>query len=114
MYAVIKSGSRQYKVEPGTTLFVDRISGEEGDKVLLDPVMFRSDDEVVVDASELEKVKVEAVIRGQVRGPKIRVVKFKAKKGYRRHQGHRSEQTRLEVSEVKKLSRKPTKKKDDA
>jgi large subunit ribosomal protein L21 len=56
---------------------------------------------------DLEKVKVEAKIAGHERGPKIRVFKYRPKKGYRRRAGHRSELTRLEITDVKMLSRKP-------
>ncbi|HXV05555.1 MAG TPA: 50S ribosomal protein L21 [Solirubrobacterales bacterium] len=105
-YAVIESGGKQYKVEKGTSLLVDRLSAEQGDKVALRAVMFR-DDEVVAAPAELEKVKVEATVAEHLRGPKIKVFKYKPKKGYRRRAGHRSELTRLEVTEVKLLSRKP-------
>jgi large subunit ribosomal protein L21 len=99
-YAVIESGGKQYKVEQGTTLLVDRLSAKEGDKVALRPVLFR-DKEVVAEPKELEKVKVEAKVAEHLRGPKIKVFKYKAKKGYRRKAGHRSELTRLEVTEIK-------------
>ncbi|HEV7399219.1 MAG TPA: 50S ribosomal protein L21 [Solirubrobacterales bacterium] len=105
-YAVIESGGKQYKVEKGTSLLVDRLSAKEGDKVALRPVMFR-DTEVVAGAKELEKVKVEATVTEHLRGEKIKVFKYKPKKGYRRRAGHRSELTKLEVTEVKLLTRKP-------
>ena len=100
MYAVVESGGKQYKVEKGTALLVDRLDAKEGDKVALRPVMFR-DDEVVADAKGLEKVKVEATVAEHLRGEKIKVFKYKAKKGYRKRAGHRSELTRLEVTELK-------------
>jgi large subunit ribosomal protein L21 len=106
-YAVVETGGKQYRAEKGTTLLVDRISEDEGAKVALRPVMFRGDKQVVLEPSELEKVKVEAVVAGHERGPKIRIFKYRAKKGYRRRGGHRSELTRLEVTDVKLLSRKP-------
>lgn len=99
-YAVIESGGKQYKVEKGTSLLVDRLSAKEGDKVALRPVLFR-DKEIVAEPKELEKVKVEATVAEHLRGPKIKVFKYKAKKGYRRRAGHRSELTRLEVTELK-------------
>jgi large subunit ribosomal protein L21 len=104
-YAVIESGGKQYKVEKGSSLLVDRLSVKEGDKVALRAVMFR-DKEVVAEPKELEKVKVEATVAEHLRGPKIKVFKYKPKKGYRRRAGHRSELTRLEVTELKMLSRK--------
>jgi len=100
MYAVVESGGKQYKVEQGTSLLVDRLDAKEGDKVSLRAVMFR-DDAVVASPVELEKVKVEAKVAEHLRGPKIKVFKYKAKKGYRRRAGHRSELTKLEVTSLK-------------
>ena len=113
MYAVVERGGKQYKVEQGTSLFVDRLDVKEGDKVSLRPVMFR-DDTVLAAPKELEKVKVEAKVAEHLRGPKIKVFKYKAKKGYRRKNGYRSELTKLEVTEVKLLksaAKKPAEKK---
>jgi large subunit ribosomal protein L21 len=100
MYAVVESGGKQYKVEKGTSLLVDRLDAKEGDKVALRAVMFR-DEEVVAEPKQLEKVKVEATVAEHLRGPKVKVFKYKPKKGYRRRAGHRSELTKLEVTEVK-------------
>jgi large subunit ribosomal protein L21 len=110
MYAVIESGGKQYKVEKGTSLLVDRLPAKEGEKVSLRAVMFR-DKDVVAAPSELEKVKVEATVTEHLRGPKIKVFKYKPKKGYRRRAGHRSELTKLEVTEIRKLTRRPAAKK---
>lgn len=109
-YAVIESGGKQYKVEEGTSLLVDRLDVKEGDKVALRPVLFRGD-EVVAGAKDLEKVKVEAKVTEHLRGPKIKVFKYKAKKGYRRRAGHRSELTRLEVTTLKGAKAKAAAKK---
>jgi large subunit ribosomal protein L21 len=106
MYAVVETGGKQYKVEKGTSLLVDRLKADEGDKVALRAVMFR-DKEVLAEPKELEKVKVEATVAEHLRGPKIKVFKYKAKKGYRRRAGHRSELTKLEVTEIKLLAKKP-------
>jgi len=100
MYAVVESGGKQYKVEQGTSLLVDRLDAKEGDKVALKPVLFR-DSDVLAAPKELEQVKVEAKVAEHLRGPKIKVFKYKAKKGYRRRAGHRSELTKLEVTELK-------------
>jgi large subunit ribosomal protein L21 len=113
-YAIVESGGKQYRAEKGDTLVVDRLAEDEGAKVNLRPVMFRADKKVVLDAGELEKVKVEAVVAGHVRGEKLRIFKYRAKKGYRRRAGHRSELTRLEVTDVKMLTRKPAAKKPAA
>ncbi|GIK77155.1 MAG: 50S ribosomal protein L21 [Thermoleophilia bacterium] len=106
-YAIVETGGKQYRVEKGQSLLVDRIAEDEGAKVPLRAVMFRSDADVVIAPKELEKVKVEAKVAGHERGEKIRVFKYKAKKGYRKRHGHRSELTRLEVTEVKLLAGKP-------
>lgn len=100
MYAVVESGGKQYKVEEGTSLLVDRLDAKEGDKVALRAVMFR-DTDVIAAPKELEKVKIEAKVAEHLRGPKIKVFKYKAKKGYRRRAGHRSELTKLEVTSLK-------------
>jgi large subunit ribosomal protein L21 len=104
-YAVIETGGKQYRVEMGTSLLVDRLSAKEGEKVSLRPVMFR-DKEVVAGGKELEKVKVEATVSEHLRGEKIKVFKYKPKKGYRRRAGHRSELTKLEVTEISLGGRK--------
>jgi large subunit ribosomal protein L21 len=111
-YAVIETGGKQYRVEKGSTLLVDRLSAKEGDKVDLRAVAFR--DKEMVLGEDLEKVKVEAKVAGHERGPKIRIFKYRAKKGYRKRAGHRSELTRLEVTEIKMLQRRPASTKSPA
>ncbi len=106
-YAIVESGGKQYRAEKGTSLLVEHLSADEGAKVNLRAVMYRGDKDVVLDAKELEKVKVEAVVAEHLRGSKVRVFKYKPKKGYRRRAGHRQELTRLEVTEVRLLTRKP-------
>ena len=113
-YAIIETGGKQYRAEKGTVLVVDRMPDDEGAKVILRPVMFSGDDKFVGSGSDLEKVKVEAEVVEHLRGEKIKVFKYKAKKGYRKRRGHRSALTRLEVKDVKMLSRKPAAKKTDA
>jgi large subunit ribosomal protein L21 len=112
-YAIVESGGKQYKAEKGETLLLDRLPAKEGEKVDLRAVMFR-DGDVVTEPAELEKVKVEATVSEHLRGPKVRVFKYKAKKGYRRRAGHRSELTRVEITDLKKLTRKPAAKKPEA
>ena len=106
MYAIVKVGGKQHRVEKGDSLLVDRMREDQGAKVSLEPLLYRSD-KTVFDGADLGKVKVEAVVTGHERGKKVRVVKFKPKKGYKRTKGHRSELTRLEISDIKMLSRRP-------
>lgn len=121
MYAVVESGGKQYRVEKGDALLVDRLPAKEGETVSLRAVAF-SDKEMVIDPPSLEKVVVEAKVAEHLRGKKIRVFKYKAKKGYRRRAGHRSELTRLEVTEItsgggtprKTTAKKPAAKKKEA
>jgi large subunit ribosomal protein L21 len=116
MYAIVKVGGKQYRVEKGGQLVVDRMREDEGATVALQPLLFAGDgkDDTVFNPGDLEKVKVEAKVIGHERGKKLRVVKFKPKRGYKRTAGHRSELTRLEISEIKLLSRKPAAKKPAA
>jgi large subunit ribosomal protein L21 len=110
MYAIVKTGGKQYRVEKGQTLLVERLPAEAGATVALEPILFRSED-AVFDADGLAKVKVEGKVLEHVRGPKLRVFKFKPKRGYKRRTGHRQELTRIEVTEIKQLARKPAAKK---
>jgi large subunit ribosomal protein L21 len=107
MYAIVKVGGKQYRVEKGDSLLVDRVRADEGDKLPLEPLLFADGKKAVFEGADLEKVKVEAVVRGHERGPKLHVLKFKPKKGYKRRTGHRSELTRIEIGEIQMLSRKP-------
>jgi large subunit ribosomal protein L21 len=81
------------------------MSASEGDKVTLDPLMLADGKNTVFDGGDLAKIKVEAVVTGHERGPKIHVLKFKPKRGYKRRSGHRSDLTRLEIKDIKLLQR---------
>jgi large subunit ribosomal protein L21 len=99
-YAIVKSGGKQYRVEEGQTLLVERLPVETGAKVPLEPLLFRGDDDLR-HGDDLAKVTVEATVVAHERGPKLRVLKFKPKRGYKRRTGHRQELTRLEVTAIK-------------
>jgi large subunit ribosomal protein L21 len=99
-YAVIRCGGKQYRVEEGTTLLVDRMTGDEGGTIDLEPLLYAGGDDTLFESSDLGRVKVRARIVGHERGPKIRVFKFKPKRGYKRTTGHRSELTRIEVTGI--------------
>ena len=106
-YAVIEMGGKQYRVEKGGSVLVDRIDAEQGAKVSPRALVYRSSKQSVIDGPELEKVKVEAVVAEHLKGPKVRVFSYRPKKRYRRRLGHRSLLTRLEISDIKLLSRRP-------
>jgi large subunit ribosomal protein L21 len=108
MYAIVKTGGKQYRVERGQTLLVERLGVEEGADVALQPLLYRSD-ETILDKVALEQVKVTAKVLAHERGEKLRVFKFKPKRGYKRRNGHRQELTRIEVTEISagKASAKP-------
>jgi large subunit ribosomal protein L21 len=99
MYAIVKTGGKQYRVERGQTLLVERLAVEEGADVALEPILYRSE-ETVFDKDGLAKVKVTAKVLGHERGEKLRVFKFKPKRGYKRRTGHRQELTRIEVTAI--------------
>jgi large subunit ribosomal protein L21 len=100
VYAIVKTGGKQYRVEQGSSLLVERLPADEGARVSLEPLLY-VDDSRMLDGEQATKVKVEAKVLGHERGPKLRIVKFKPKRGYKRRTGHRQELTRLEVSSIK-------------
>ena len=111
MYAIVKTGGKQYRVEQGQTLTVERLAVAEGADVALEPILYRSD-ETVFDKAGLKNVKVTAKVLAHVRGEKLRVFKFKPKRGYKRRTGHRQDLTRIEVTEITagaKAAAKPSK-----
>jgi large subunit ribosomal protein L21 len=105
MYAIVKTGGKQYRVERGQRLLVERLAAEEGANVTLEPILYRSE-EAVFDKAGLESVNVTAKVVGHVRGEKLRVFKFKPKRGYKRRNGHRQELTQIEVTEIVQGARK--------
>ena len=99
-YAIIELGGRQYRVEKGDSVVVDRLDAKQGAKVTPRALLYRSGNKTVADGDELGKVKVEAVVAEHIKGEKLRVFKYRAKKRYRRRAGHRSLLTRLEIAEI--------------
>jgi large subunit ribosomal protein L21 len=100
-YAIIELGGKQYRVEKGDSVVVDRLDAKEGAKVTPRALLLRSGDKTVLEGSELAKVKVEAVVAEHLRGEKVRVFKYRPKKRYRRSAGHRSALTRLEITGIR-------------
>jgi large subunit ribosomal protein L21 len=105
-YAIVRTGGKQYRVEQGQSLLVERLSAKEGARVALEPLLLRDGDRLV-DGDDLSKATVSARVVAHERGPKIRVLKFKPKRGYKRRTGHRQALTRLEVTEIKLGARRP-------
>jgi large subunit ribosomal protein L21 len=105
MYAIVKTGGKQYRVEQGQSLLVERLPVDDGGKTALQPLLY-VDGSKVVDGEDLAKVTVEARVLGHERGPKLRIVKFKPKRGYKRRTGHRQELTRIEVTGIKLAARR--------
>ncbi len=101
MYAVIVSGGKQYRVEQGDTIYVEKLEGEVGAEVSFDVLLIKKDDDsITVGTPCVEGAKVTAKIAGQVKGQKIIVYKYKAKKNERRKQGHRQPYTKLEITAI--------------
>ena len=99
MYAIVKTGGKQYRVEQGQSLLVERLPASDGDSVSLEPLLL-VDGSDVVDGDGLAGATVAARVVAHERGPKLRVVKFKPKRGYKRRTGHRQNLTRIEVTEI--------------
>mgnify|MGYP001150843342 FL=1 len=100
VYAVVRAGGRQEKVEVGSLVTMDRIKSSNG-KVELPAVLLVDGDKVTSDAKALAKVKVTAEVIEELRGPKIVIQKYKNKTGYKKRQGHRQDLTRVKVTEIK-------------
>jgi large subunit ribosomal protein L21 len=113
MYAIVKTGGKQYRVEEGQTLLVERLPDDVGAKVALQPLLLAGDGDPI-DGDGLKSAKVEAEVVAHERGPKLRIVKFKPKRGYKRRTGHRQELTRLKVTSIKKATRSRAKKQEAA
>jgi large subunit ribosomal protein L21 len=101
VYAIIESGGKQYRVEPGVVVALERIPGEVGSQVELDRVLLVSDGSTIkVGQPTVAGAKVISQIVAQTRGEKIDVFKFKRRKKYRRKTGHRQELTEVRVAEI--------------
>lgn len=101
MYAVVRSGARQYRAELGQTILVERLPAEVGERVELKEVLLVTDgDKVQVGQPTVKKAKVLATVVAQEKGPKIRVFKYHPKKRYRQRAGHRQRYTQLRVDEI--------------
>ena len=100
VYAVVRAGGRQEKVEVGTIVVLDRIKADKDGNIALAPVLLVDGDTITHEASALAKITVTAEVLRDERGPKIVIQKFKNKTGYKKRQGHRSELTRVKITSI--------------
>ena len=101
MYAVVRSGGKQYRVSPGGSVRVEKLAGEVGSSITLDEVlMVGGEGDVKIGAPTVDGASVSGTIVAQGRGPKIRVFKMKRRKGYRRTQGHRQDYTEIRIDGI--------------
>ena len=101
MYAVIETGGKQYRVQEGDVLFVEKLDANEGDTISFDKVLLMSKDgDIVAGKPYVENVKVEANVLQQGKAKKIIVFKYKAKKNYKKKQGHRQPFTKIKVEKI--------------
>lgn len=100
MYAIVRSGGKQHRVAVGDVITVDRLAAPPGDTVLL-PAVLHVDGAAVTSAPDaLSRVRVSAEVVGAAKGPKIDILRYKSKSGYRRRQGHRAKLTTLRVTGI--------------
>jgi large subunit ribosomal protein L21 len=100
-YAVIKTGGKQYSVTEGQTLLIERLPDDVGATVELTPLLLAGDGDPIFEGDGLASAAVKAEVVEHVRGPKLRVFKFKPKRGYKRRTGHRQELTRIKITSIK-------------
>ncbi len=98
MYAIVRSGGRQHRVAVGDVLEVDKLDVEVGSTVNLTPLLLVDGESVTSEAKKLDKVSVTAEVLAETKGPKIRIIKYKNKTGYKKRQGHRQRYTQVKVT----------------
>ena len=100
MYAIVRAGGRQEKVAIGDVLTVNRLTGSPGDDVRFTPVLLVDGSTVTSDSDALSKLVVAGEILGDLKGPKIRILKYKNKTGYKKRQGYRSQLTQVKITKI--------------
>jgi large subunit ribosomal protein L21 len=100
VYAIVRAGGRQEKVSVGDVLLVDKVTGQPGDAIELTPLLLVDGSTVTSDADKLSKVSVTAEVVKAAKGPKIVIMKFKNKTGYRKRQGHRQPLTQVKITAI--------------
>lgn len=100
MYAIIRTGGKQAKVAEGDVLDVERLKGQSDDVSFTPLLVVKDDGSTITGRDKLAKVKVSAKILGETQGPKIDILKYKPKTGYRRRAGHRQRYTRIQITKI--------------
>ena len=100
MYAIVRSGGRQHKVAVGDVLEIDKVEAKAGDSVALTPLLLVDGEKITADAKKLAKVSVSAEVIAETKGPKIHILKYKNKTGYKKRQGHRQRYTQVKVTGI--------------
>ena len=100
MYAIVRSGGQQQKVAVGDVIEIDKVASEVGDSVKLPVVLLVDGEYVTSDADALGKASVTVEVLGATKGPKITILKYKNKTGYRKRQGHRQKYTQVKVTDI--------------
>ena len=100
MYAIVKTGGKQYRVAEGDVIVVEKLAGAPADEISLTAVLVVDGDTLVTDAQKLASVAVTGEVVGHTKGPKIRIHKFKSKTGYHKRQGHRQPLTQVKVTGI--------------
>ncbi|MFW5416984.1 50S ribosomal protein L21 [Nocardiopsis sp. CNT-189] len=100
MYAIVRAGGRQEKVSVDDVLNIDRVSDEAGSTVTWEPLLVVDDGKVISEATELNGYQVTAEVIGETKGPKINMLKYKNKTGYKKRLGHRQKYTRVRVTGI--------------
>jgi len=100
VYAIVRAGGRQEKVSVGDVLLIDKVSAQPGESIELKPLMLVDGADITVEADKLAGVKVAAEVVKAAKGPKITIMKYKNKTGYRKRQGHRQPLTQIKVTKI--------------
>ncbi len=100
MYAIVRAGAKQQKVAVGDVIEIDTVSTDVGESVTLPVVLLVDGDKVTSDTLALGKASVTAEVLGATKGPKITILKYKNKTGYRKRQGHRQKYTQVKVTDI--------------
>jgi len=101
VYAIVRGGSRQHKVAQGDVLEIDLVDAQVGDTIDLPAILLVDGDKVTSDAKALADVKVTAEVLDETKGPKIKIMKYKNKTGYKKRQGHRQRYTQVKITGIK-------------